>query len=87
MSSSVLQVAQDMTRSIEKLSEAMLIPNNRPYTQFQIFPQQTYFSTYQHYHYNTNKLNQGSLSQQTASSSSPIPKPNSNTLDDRKTAI
>ena len=44
MSSSVLQVAQLMTRSIEMLSHAMLVSNN---------PQQTHFPTYQTYHANS----------------------------------
>ena len=84
MSYFALQVAQGMTRSIEMLSQAMLISNNRAHTQFQNFPQQTHFPTYQQYHYNTNTLNQDSLVQQMASASSIIPKPKSNTLDDRE---
>ena len=84
MNSSVLQVPQGMTRSMEMLNEAMLISNNRSHTRFQNFPQQTHFPIYQQYHYNTNTLNQDSLHQQMASGSSLIPKSNSHTLGDRE---
>ena len=48
MSSSVLQVAQGMTRSIELLSKAMLISSNSPNTEL-FFPQQKHFPTHQQY--------------------------------------
>ena len=80
MSFSVLQAAQGMTKSIKTLSQAMLISNNIPHTQFQNFPQQIHFPTYQQYH-NANTLKQDSLVQQMASASSPVPKPYSNNLD------
>ena len=53
----------------------MLVSNNILDAQLQNFLQQTYFQTYQTYHYNRNTLNQGTLNQQMVSTFSPLPNP------------